>query len=272
MTLESKSTLRIEEATLAYALIRGDAALPHLVFLHEGLGCTAMWGDFPERLCRATGCPGLVYDRAGYGQSSPLPAGTRWDTGYLHRSAQRELPQVMALLVPPSAPYILVGHSDGGSIALIHGAERNPRLRGIVTIAAHVFVEAVTLAGIRDALAAWHAGKLAGLARYHGEKTADVFRLWSDAWLDPTFASWNIEALLPRIDVPLLVMQGQDDQYGTARQVHSIARHSGGPAKEALLPGCGHTPHKECPEAVLSASAEFIRSLATRMPLDRTAV
>lgn len=260
------NTLEIEETTIAYSVIPGNPASPYLVFLHEGLGCVAMWGEFPRRLCEATGCPGLVYDRAGYGRSSPLPAGTQWDTAYLHAAALRELPQVLERLVPPHASVILVGHSDGGSIALIYGAERDKRLRGIVTIAAHVFVETVTLAGIRDAVAAYRAGKLAGLARYHGEKTADVFRLWSDAWLHPAFESWNIEALLPGIDVPILAAQGVDDQYGTPRQVHAIAKGAGGPVEEALLPACAHAPHKECPDALLRAAAGFVRTVAIDLP------
>ncbi len=262
--------LEISGGTIAYLKIDGDPALPHLIFLHEGLGCTALWGDFPRRLCESIGCPGLVYDRLGYGLSSALPPPRPID--YLHTAALRDLPQVIEGLLPANAPHIVFGHSDGGSIALIYGATRPRQLRGIVTEAAHAFVEEITLAGIREAVAAYQDGKLAGLARYHGAKTEDVFRGWSETWLDPRFASWNIEALLPRIEVPLLVIQGEDDQYGTARQVHSIARKSAGPAKEALLPGCGHTPHRECPQVVLSATVDFVRSLAAGTPLDCTAV
>jgi pimeloyl-ACP methyl ester carboxylesterase len=255
--------LEIADGTIAYTMIEGDPMLPYLVFLHEGLGCTAMWGDFPRRLCKATACPGLIYDRLGYGCSSPRPR--PWRTDYLRTAALRDLPPVLDRLLPSDAPFILFGHSDGGSIALIHGAARPQRLRGIVTEAAHVFVEDVTLEGIRDAVAAYEAGKMAGLALYHGANTEDVFRGWSETWLDPQFAFWNIEALLPSIGVPLLVVQGEDAQYGTVRQVRSIARHCGALAREALLPGCGHTPHKECADAVLAAAVEFIRAVASEM-------
>lgn len=251
--------ITIADGTVAYTTIAGDASLPHLIFLHEGLGSTAMWGQFPQRLCAATSCPGLIYDRLGYGQSSAVPLPR--DTRYLHTAALRDLPQVIEQTLPFDAPYILFGHSDGGSIALIHGATRPSRLRGIVTEAAHVFVEDVTLAGIREAVVAYDAGKLAGLARYHGDKTESVFRGWSDTWLDPAFAAWNIEALLPQIEVPLLVMQGHDDQYGTPHQVHSIVGHAHGPAREALLTDCGHTPHKEQADTVLALAADFIRSM-----------
>jgi pimeloyl-ACP methyl ester carboxylesterase len=262
--------LKIADGTIAYTKIDGDPALPHLVFLHEGLGCTAMWGDFPQRLCEASGCPGLVYDRLGYGRSSALPP--PWSADYLQTAATRDLPQVVDCLLPAEASLIVFGHSDGGSIALIYGAMRPERLLGIVTEAAHVFVEKVTLAAIRDAVAAYDSGKLSNLARYHGAKTEQVFRGWSDTWLDPRFATWNIEALLPRIEVPLLAMQGEHDRYGTALQLQSITGRSAGPAKAALLPGCGHTPHKEAPEAVLSVTVDFIRSATKRTPLDRRAV
>lgn len=262
------NTLEIADGTIAYIDIAGDSALPCLVFLHEGLGCAAMWGHVPRQLCEATGCRGLVFDRRGYGQSSSAPGA--WRPGYLHAAATHELPQVLERLVPADVRYLLVGHSDGGSIALIHGADRPPGLAGIVTIAAHVFVEAVTLAGIRDAVAAYDAGKLAGLARYHGSKTDDVFRGWSGAWLAPAFASWNIEALLPHIEVPTLALQGANDQYGTARQIDAIAQGVGGRAQAALLPDCAHAPHKECPDALLAAAAGFVRAVVTDDLVRRT--
>jgi pimeloyl-ACP methyl ester carboxylesterase len=256
------SQIEIDGGAVAYTTIPGAAALPHLIFLHEGLGCIAMWGDFPQRLCAATGCPGLVYDRLGYGQSGPLLR--QRDTHYLHAAARTDLPQIIERLLPPNATFILFGHSDGGSIALLFGAaqsEQSARLRGIVTEAAHVFVETVTLAGIRDAVTAYDSGKLAGLSRYHGAKADDVFRGWSDAWLSPVFAAWNIESELPRIEVPLLVVQGEGDQYGTPRQVHAIAAQARGPATVALLPNCGHTPHKESADEVIALTAEFVRSV-----------
>lgn len=240
------------------SIAAADARRPRLVFLHEGLGCTAMWGDFPQRLCAATGCPGLVYDRVGYGLSSPLP-GPR-DARYLHAYALDELPAVLERLVP-EGDYALVGHSDGGSIGLIHAATRPPRLRALITEAAHVFVEEVTLAGIRAAVAAYAAGRLRGLARYHGERADAVFRAWHEIWLDEAFRDWNLTALLPEIAVPVLAIQGVDDQYGTPAQVAAIV--AGDTRRQpAMIADCAHTPHREQAEAVLHLMRDFLRECA----------
>ncbi|SUX54297.1 alpha/beta fold hydrolase [Chromobacterium vaccinii] len=227
-----------------------------LVFLHEGLGCDAMWKRFPDQLCEWTGLSGLVYDRLGYGQSAPLDKPRT--VHYLHEYALSELPKIVGSQLA-DRDYILVGHSDGGSIALLHAAEQAVRLKGIITAAAHVFVEEITLAGIHQAQSAWHAGKLAGLARYHGEKTAALFHAWADTWLSPGFAHWNIEYALPSITCPLLALQGANDQYGSAAQLHAIAgktRHG----SQLILPNCGHSPHLEAPQAMLEAAALFIRT------------
>ncbi|WP_197388079.1 alpha/beta fold hydrolase [Ralstonia pseudosolanacearum] len=247
-----------DHSTLRAQRIDGDPARPTLVFLHEGLGCIEMWGSYPQRLCAATGCPGLVYDRVGYGQSSPMTRPRGLD--YLHLAACIELPHVLQALMPDT-PYVLIGHSDGGSIALIHAADRPAQLRAVVTEAAHVFVEDASLAGIREADAAFDAGKLAGLARYHGDKTTQTFKAWSETWQSADFRDWSIEALLPRIACPLLVMQGEDDQYGTPAQVEAIVRQAGGPASPVLLPGCGHTPHRTHADAVLGHMRAFIEAL-----------
>lgn len=233
-----------------------DPRRPHLVFLHEGLGCTTMWGDFPQRLCAATGCPGLVYDRVGYGRSSPL-AGPR-DARYLHDYALDELPAVLDGLLP-AQDYALVGHSDGGSIGLIHAATRPPRLRALITEAAHVFVEEVTLAGIRAAVAAHAAGRLRGLARHHGERADAMFRAWHGIWLDASFRDWNVTALLPEIAAPVLAIQGGDDQYGTPAQVEAIVA---GDARRrpAMIADCAHTPHREQAETVLCLMRDFLRA------------
>lgn len=246
--------LKTGAAELYYEHIAGRAELPVLVFLHEGLGCTAMWRDFPAQLCAATGCEGLVYDRRGYGQSSPL--GAARGIHYLHEYALNELPQVLAALLP-ARDYWLLGHSDGGSIALIHAAARPARLRGVITEAAHVFVEEVTLEGIRAAREAWDAGKLKGLQRYHGEKTASIFAAWADTWLEPSFAWWNIEYLLPAIACPVLALQGSEDQYGSAAQLAAIAGKTQR-GQQRMLPACGHTPHAEAADATLDAMQRFI--------------
>jgi len=241
--------------TIYYECIIGDGSKPYLVFLHEGLGCTGMWGDFPARLCERTGCPGLLYDRTGYGRSSQLSA--ERTIHYMHRYALQELPEVLAKSIPGKT-YILIGHSDGGSIGLIHGSERPSLLRGVITEAAHVFVEPESLTGVRRADNAFAQGKFGGLHKYHGEKTEQIFKAWSQTWLSEWFLSWNIEYLLPSICCPLLVLQGTEDQYGTERQVEAIVAGAVGETKLCMVEGCGHTPHLERQEAVLARMAEFV--------------
>jgi len=249
-------TLKIKENHIVhYQLLEGDPALPYLVFLHEGLGCTAMWRDFPELLCKATGCPGLLYDRLGYGKSSALPH--RRTIHYLHISALHELPQLLHGVIPET-PYILIGHSDGGSISLIHGAEQPFFLRGIISEAAHVFVDQATIAGIKSAEEAWTQGKLKGLAHYHGEKTETVFKAWSKTWLSAWFRHWNIEYLLPSITVPMLVIHGNNDQYGLIDQAECIALHSADPAQLQIIADCAHAPHAEAQPVVEKLMTDFI--------------
>lgn len=251
-----------EQYHLYYQEYAGETDRPHLVFLHEGLGCTALWRDFPERLCRRTGCPGLVYDRLGYGRSSPLHH--RRTIHYLHQYALAELPRVIEAVLP-GRPFILIGHSDGGSISLIAGAEQSSWLRGIITEAAHVSVEQEALAGIRTTDEAFAHGKLSsGLRRYHGEKTEGLYKAWSETWQSPWFASWNIEYLLPAIVVPLLVLQGRDDQYGTEAQVRAIVSGATGPATPLLLEDCGHAPHLEFPELVLDLMSCYINRISAK--------
>ncbi|MBV5318144.1 MAG: alpha/beta fold hydrolase [Desulfobulbaceae bacterium] len=248
-----------EQSNLYYEEFAGKADRPHLIFLHEGLGCVELWRDFPERLCQRTGCPGLVYDRLGYGKSSPLQQ--RRTITYLHNSALVELPQVIEALLP-GRPFVLIGHSDGGSISLIFGAEQSPHLKGIITVAAHVFVEQISVEGIKKATEAFTEGKLKkGLSRYHGAKTEALFQAWSATWQSPWFASWNIEYLLSAISVPLLVLQGRDDPYGTDAQVQAIVAGAGGRATPALLEDCGHAPHQEFPGLALDLMTCYINSI-----------
>ncbi len=237
-----------------YELIGGEQEKPYLVFLHEGLGCTEMWMGFPRALCRETGCPGIVYDRLGYGRSSPLARPRT--IHYLHEYALVELPEVLSRLIP-GRKYFIVGHSDGGSIALIHAAARPAALQGVIAEAAHVFVEQETLVGIRSAVDAFDAGKLRGLSRYHGERTEAVFRAWSDTWLSAWFRHWNIEYLLPSIECPVLVLQGAGDQYATLAQVDTISSKTAG-AQRVVIEDCGHAPHQEKPEVTLRLMKEFL--------------
>lgn len=232
-----------------------------MVFLHEGLGCIAMWKDFPARLCERLGCEGVVYDRWGYGRSEAFdrPRTVR----YLHDEAELFLPEVLDALAVPRA--LLFGHSDGGTIALLFAAAHPERTAALVTEAAHVFVEEVTLAGIKAAGEAYATTDLPRrLARYHGEKTDGVFKAWYDTWLSPEFRSWNIEAALPRITAPILILQGAEDEYGTPSQVEAIARGVGGPATSAILPGCAHVPHLQAPDLVLDRVAAFVDGLDLR--------
>ena len=238
-----------------YQTITGKANLPYLIFLHEGLGCTAMWGDFPALLCQQTGCSGLMYDRQGYGLSSPFT--TPRTVNYLHHSALQELPAVIEKLIPES-PYILIGHSDGGTIALIHAAERPSAMRAIITEAAHVYVDHETVNGIIAAAKAWEEGKLRGLCKYHGDHTETVFKAWSETWLSEWFKHWNVEYLLPSIDAPLLVIQGKNDQYGSFDQPKSISSKTAGTAQMEIVDNCAHIPHLEAQPQIITLMSEFI--------------
>lgn len=229
-----------------------------LVFLHEGLGSIAQWRNFPERLCMMTGLPGVVYERMGYGKSDPLVKKRK--PYYLHEEALEVLPQFLDELdiIRP----ILIGHSDGGSIALIFASAFPEWVKAVVTEAAHVFVEEVTLEGIRRAVAVYEETNLRQqLQKYHGEKTDTLFRAWSETWLSDEFRSWNIEEYLPGIKCPLLVIQGKDDEYGTASQVEAIVSKASGPAEPLIIPGCGHIPHLQAKEKVIEAIKSFIVSL-----------
>ncbi|MCS4503586.1 2-succinyl-6-hydroxy-2,4-cyclohexadiene-1-carboxylate synthase [wastewater metagenome] len=232
---------------------RWQPGRPVLVFLHEGLGCIEFWRDFPARLGQTLGLDAFAWDRLGYGGSDPLDY-TR-TPAYLHHEAHDWMPA--ALDAAGLSDVILVSHSDGGSVALLYAA-RHP-VRACVTMAAHAFVEPHTLAGIAAAERAFAETDLpAKLARYHGDKTETIFRAWTQTWQAPDFRDWNIEADLAGIHAPTLVMQGADDEYGTSEQVRRIAAACSGPAEQALLPGCGHTPYREAPETVIAEIEAFL--------------
>lgn len=251
------SAIDLGDHRLEYRLIpaaRPDA--PMVVFLHEGLGSARLWRDFPDALCAGTGCGGLVYSRRGYGASSPPSEARRVD--YLHREAQAALPVLLAKL--SIARPVLFGHSDGASIALIHAGAGHD-VAGLVLLAPHVFVEEVTLAGIHAAKQTWDSTDLPErLGRHHADARR-VFHEWHDVWTSPAFRDWNIEASLPAIDAPMLVLQGADDAYGTVAQLEAIAREAGGGCETLLLEDCGHAPHRDRRDAVLAAAARFIAAL-----------
>ena len=230
---------------------------PTVVLLHEGLGCFELWRDFPRRIARATGLDVLAYDRQGYGGSSPLD---RWPRpiDYLNRESEVVLPQVL-------------DHAGVGE-ALLGG-----RITGIATMAAHVFVEDITIAGIRDAVALYETtltdpkGMRARLARYHGENTEGAFHGWSDTWLTPQFRAWEMTGRLGAIGCPSLIMQGDGDEYGSAAQVEAIVAGVGadlpggapaGLATGLMIPDCGHSPHLQAPAATDAALMPFLRRLA----------
>jgi len=234
---------------------------PHLVFLHEGLGSVEQWKDFPLSLCKRTGLPALVFDRWGYGKSEPC--GKIGNAGYLHEEALTSLPQVLAHFSIERS--ILVGHSDGGSIALMFAAAYPEKVCCLITEAAHVFVEDVTLEGIREAVQVYEDTNLRErLAKYHGDKTNLVFKRWSQTWLAPFFREWNVEHYLPKVNCPVLAIQGQDDPYGTPAQIDAIVRQVSGPSSGLIVPDCGHIPHLQAREIVTQAMTDFIgKCLAT---------
>jgi pimeloyl-ACP methyl ester carboxylesterase len=233
-----------------------------LVFLHEGLGSIAQWRDFPARLSIATGLPALVYERWGYGNSDILdmPRTIR----YLHDEAFVSLPEVLQQSDITHA--ILVGHSDGGSIALMFAAMHGDNIRGVITEAAHVFVEDVTITGIRKAVELYETTDLRNrLHQYHKDNTDSMFRGWAHTWLSKEFRNWNIEEYLPRITCPLLVLQGAQDEYGTQAQVDSIVSQAAGPAQGLMIPDCGHVPHHQAQERVLEEMTKFIEALRPKL-------
>ena len=243
--------------SLEYAWIDGpDTALPTLVFLHEGLGSIAQWRDFPQRVAKATGCRALVYDRYGYGNSEVLReagAGAR----FMHEGALKELPDLLRKLKIENP--ILIGHSDGASIALIH-AGAHP-VRGVAVMAPHVFIEDVCVNSIRKAARQFETTDLPErLGKYHRD-ARKTFHLWADAWLDPAFRDWNIEATLQNIVCPVLAIQGEGDEYGTMAQLEAIQRQVGGPCELLNLADCGHSPHKDQPENVLHSVSGFIKKI-----------
>ena len=234
---------------------RAAASRPTLVFLHDSLGCITVWRDFPARLARQLGCDALVYDRRGYGASSPFGPTPR-APGYLEDEAD-VLARVLDACDVREA--VLFGHSDGGSIALVAAARQPERVRAVVTEGAHVFVEELTLSGIRAARQALRTTDLRErLRRHHGVRTDAVTAAWIDVWLSPAFRGWSIERYLPSIRCPTLVLQGADDEYGTPEQVRAIVDGVAGPARAHLLPGVGHTPHRAAPDEVLRLTAAFL--------------
>lgn len=236
---------------------RQPGEAPSFVLLHEGLGCVGLWGDFPARLAAATGRSVLAYSRAGYGGSSPIALPRSLD--YMQREAIDALPRVLDAI--GLARGAVVGHSDGASIAAIHaGALRDPRLCAVCLLAPHFVVEDMTIAAIERARESYASGDLrARLARWHADVDG-AFRGWNDAWLDPDFRQWDIADYLGGVAAPVQIIQGVDDPYGSMRQIEIARARLAAPPDVALLPGVGHSPHREAPEATLEHLLRFVSS------------
>jgi pimeloyl-ACP methyl ester carboxylesterase len=251
--------VRIEVQRVAPADARADA--PLMVFLHEGLGSVAMWRDFPQRLCDATGVHGLVYSRPGYGRSTARAPDEHWGVDFMHRQAHEVLPALLHALRVDSAcrPLWLLGHSDGGSIALLHAARFAQQIAGVVVIAPHLSVEPKAIASIRQARENYlHTDLKQRLARYHDDPDS-AFWGWNDIWLHEPFTRWNIEGEITRITCPLLALQGVDDEYGTLDQIHAIARRLPH-AQLVEIAQCGHSPQRDQPERVIAEVARFMQA------------
>jgi pimeloyl-ACP methyl ester carboxylesterase len=253
-------TVRVQEHNLEVLRIPARAAnTPELVFLHEGLGSVSHWKDFPARVAEATGCPVTVYSRYGSGNSDVLtePRPVR----FMHDEALAALPELLSHLKIDTP--VLVGHSDGASIAIIYTGAHDG-VRGLVLLAPHVFVEDLSIASITQAKVAFERTKLPEkLARHHRD-AARTFRGWNDIWLRPEFRRWNIEEYLPRIQCPILLIQGLQDQYGTLAQVEAIQKQAAGTVEVLLLENCGHSPQRDHPEATLDAITQFVRKITEK--------
>lgn len=254
----SHGPLRIE-----YRWINEAAAeAPIAVFLHEGLGSIAMWRDWPQALCERLGMRGLVYSRPGYGLSTPRPREVKWPVDYMTAQAREILPELLDSLqigITERKRMWVIGHSDGGSIALLYAALHPDALAGAVVIAPHVFVEDISVQGIVQTKQLYETTDLREkLARYHADVDS-AFYGWSDIWLNPDFRQWTIGAELLAIHQPLLAIQGHDDHYGTMAQIDRIAErvlHT----RLVKLDACGHSPHRDAPDRLNDAIAEFISS------------
>ncbi len=249
-------TFRIEYHWVGSA----DLDRPLVIFLHEGLGSVAMWKDFPLQLCEAASCRGLVYSRPGYGKSTPRDSHDIWQPDFMHRQAFEVLPALLKVLGIDTAtnPPLLYGHSDGGSITLLFAARYPNNTMATIVAAPHIFVEDISVSSIEETKIAYQTSSLRSkLARYHDDVDS-AFWGWNDIWLNPAFRHWNLTQAIKTISCPLMAIQGLDDEYGTLEQIRSIKRIL---PKTTLLeiPNCGHSPHRDQPEALIDACVSFIR-------------
>ena len=259
--MRERSFVDVDRGPIEYELTVGDPARSPLVFLHEGLGSIDLWRGFPDEVRSACGDPTtLVYARHGYGRSAP--AALPRPSSYMHHEADVVLPSLLDRLEVERP--LLIGHSDGASIALLYAgvAGRAPNVAGIVALAPHVFVESETILGIEAARRTFATTDLsARLGRYHDDPVA-TFRGWNEVWLSDGFRSWNIQERLPQVAVPILLVQGTADDYGTLAQLDAIERGVSGRCERLVLDGAGHAPHVDAPAEVVVAIAEFAASIS----------
>lgn len=232
-----------------------NAADSTIVFLHDSLGCISLWRDFPVKLARAAGSNALIYDRLGYGKSSPFADEPR-QVNYMESEVDVLMEVLDKCMVENP---ILFGHSDGGTIALLAAAMYPESIRAVITEGAHVFVEDETLDGILRAKEQFRTTNLRQrLEKYHGDKTQALFDAWTETWLSPEYRNWNIEHFLPQITCPVLAIQGIEDEYGTLAQVQSIANQVSGPAETYMVVNAGHSPHKQSELWVINQCCDFL--------------
>lgn len=238
--------------------ISGD--VPLMVFLHEGLGSVAQWKDFPDRLAEKLRLPALLYDRYGYGQSDERKEPFYPD--FLHDEAKDWLPKLFTVLGLDSHPKILIGHSDGASIALLHAALFQQNILGVVSEAAHVMLEEITLNGVKGVIEELERGTLGELLhKYHGNRSVRLIREWTGNWLSIQNRQWNIETLLPHIVCPVLIIQGDQDHFGSMVQVSAIHDKIKGRATVLYIAGCGHVPHLQAGPQVIRAIEKYVHEI-----------
>jgi pimeloyl-ACP methyl ester carboxylesterase len=258
-TLSPSGFLTIGTSDLEYRMIGpAPADAPTIVMLHEGLGSAALWGDFPDKLQAATGAGVFIYSRAGYGASTPVQLPRAVD--YMHTEALQVLPKLLDQIGFRRG--LLLGHSDGASIAAIYaGSHQDHRVEGVVMIAPHFIVEDISVASIAKIRTAYEtSGLKAKLARWHSD-VDNAFYGWNDAWLDPAFRNWDISEYLAYIRVPVAILQGVNDEYGTMRQIEIAQEECYCPVDVTEIPGAGHQPHREAPGATLDAVEEFANAV-----------
>lgn len=254
--------IKVNEVNLFYKFLNKHLLSdekPLLVFLHEGLGSIEQWKDFPVLLSEKVKCPALIYDREGHGRSDALK--TPRELNFMHIQAQKVLPEIFEQLQVTHYKKILIGHSDGASISIIHAGSYSENILGVISEAAHLFIENITEEGLNDAVKSFEIGRLRELLyKYHGKNTDSMFYGWASTWLKPEFRKWNIEEYLKNIKVPLCAIQGKDDQYGSFTQLDSIKKNMP-KADIHNISACGHIPHLQCKEGVLQLMSDFIIKL-----------